>query len=164
MRPDDTAPDDAVLIPLRYRDGSVRAYALVDTADADFVNQWRWHLNSEGYAMRNEGRQRIRLHRALLGLTPSDETTGDHINRNRLDDRRENLRRIPKAGNRQNRSSNAMSSSKYRGVSWDARCKKWVAQVKSGRKNYYLGLFENEIDAADAARAARQRILEYATD
>ena len=48
-----------VLIPLRARDGGVRAFAIVDAADADFVDQWRWRLNANGYASFQEGNSGI---------------------------------------------------------------------------------------------------------
>lgn len=62
-------------IPLSARDGSIRAYAIVDATDAHWINQWRWHLD-KGYARRNEWRDgkciAILLHRELLGLRSGD--------------------------------------------------------------------------------------------
>jgi hypothetical protein len=169
MRPDDTAPDGAVLIPLRRRDGSVRAYAVVDAADADWVNQWRWSLNYNGYAVRtdrSEGRQRtIRLQRALLGLSEHDTHEADHIDRDRLNNRRRNLRALPAvSANRQNQSSHKGSTSQYRGVSWNARLGKWAAHVRIEGRSTYLGAFEREIDAAEAARKARHEHMPHAVD
>lgn len=40
-------------IPLRDRHGEVRAFAIVDDADFEWLNQWRWHLDGEGYARRS---------------------------------------------------------------------------------------------------------------
>lgn len=166
MRPDDTAPDGAVLIPLRARNGSIRAYAIVDAADADWVNRYRWAL-SGGYAFRTtqvDGRKRtLWLHREILGLTSGDGLSGDHKNRDRLDNRRSNLRPIPRPSNSQNKGVRPGSSSRYRGVSWDASRRKWVAQVNNGR-HVYLGRFDDEIEAARAARQGRARLLPYAVD
>lgn len=167
MRPDDTAPDGAVRIPLRRRDGSIRAYTVVDAADAEWVNQWQWCLTDTGYAVRNvkSGGRRttVKLHRELLGLVWGDGLEGDHLNRDRLDNRRSNLRAVPKFGNRQNVTSSGASSS-YRGVTWDRQNGKWLAQVKANGRNHYVGLFSDEIAAAEAARLARQRLLPYAVD
>lgn len=155
---------DAVRIPLRARDGSIRAYALVDAADAEFVNQWRWSL-SKGYAARGErvGNKvrHFRMHRELLGLRRGDAMDGDHINRDRLDNRRSNLRSLPKGANAQNQSSNAGSSSRHRGVSWDTGTGKWRAYVGSNGKTTFLGLFTEEREAAVVARAARLAMLPY---
>jgi hypothetical protein len=151
------------LVPLRSQGGSVRAYAIIDAADAEWVNQWRWVLNSRGYAERHSRHGTIALHREILGLTPGDEMEGDHINRNRLDNRRTNLRAVPKAGNRHNVPGNG-GSSQFRGVSWDRRLGKWVASVKADGKRHHLGVFSDEIEAAEAAKAGRSRYLPYAVD
>src|SRR5690349_2281294 len=64
-------------IPLHAQDGSVKAYALIDAADAAWVSQWRWWSGPAGSAMRKEligGRRRsVLLHRELMGLTFGDE-------------------------------------------------------------------------------------------
>ena len=70
----------------------------------------------------------------------------DHINNNALDNRRENLRFATKAQNSQNtKKTKQITSSKYIGVCYNKRDNKW--QSNSSGKN--LGLFENEIDAAE---------------
>jgi hypothetical protein len=161
--------DDTVRIPLRARDGSVRAYALVDAADADWVNQWRWSLSSKGYVCRGtrtraEGRQHvIRLHRELLGLPRVDDgRVGDHINRNKLDNRRSNLRILPKTGNPQNVPSYRGSYSPHRGVTFHDG--KWRARVQVGRKSVFVGHFDTEDAAAEAAQRARAQYLPWSTD
>ena len=168
MRPDDTAPDGAVLIPLRARDGSVRAFAVVDAADAAWANQWRWSLDGDGYAVRSERRnghcQTIRLNRELLGLKRGDLRQGDHRDRDRLNNRRSNLRGLPDTKNAQNVSSFHGSASQYRGVYWDKRKRKWRAQVNVDSRTTNLGYFTDEREAAEAACAARGRLLPYAMD
>jgi hypothetical protein len=69
---------------------------IVDDQDVAFLEQWSWHRTRDGYAARcvwiGEPRKlkRIWMHREILGLTGS---LCDHINRNKLDNRRSNLRR-----------------------------------------------------------------------
>lgn len=159
---------DTVLIPLRARDGLIRAHAIIDAADADFVNQWRWHLASDGYVVRNariQGQQRtIRLHRLLMGLTHTDREIIDHINRIRHDCRRTNLRVIPGSANQQNLSARSGVTSRHRGVSWYARDGVWVAMAMINGKYTYLGRFASEAEAANAARNARLTHMPYATD
>jgi hypothetical protein len=159
--------EDTVRIPLRARDGRVRAYALVDTADAAWVNQWTWRLGGKGYAVRSEGWQRsfrmIYLHRELLGLAFGDTRQGDHINMEKLDNRRTNLRIVTKAQQQQNQPGHRNASSRYRGVSWDTRVGKWHAFVRPNRKMVHLGFFDDELEAAEAARSARVRLLPFAT-
>ena len=162
----------AVRIPLFARDGAIRAYAVIDAADADWVNQWSWRLTNKGYAARSvriEGRPgSVRLHRALLGLTRGDGMEGDHINRDRLDNRRSNLRALPKGLNAQNTGGWRHSSSQYRGVSWNKKDGKWTAQIRVGTRAdsrlMNLGRFHSEIEAAECAQAARLRLMPYAVE
>lgn len=167
MHTDDTLPDGAVRIPLRAMNGSIRAYAIVDAADAAWVNQWRWCL-SDGYAVRAEWDgtryHPVRLHRALLGLKRGDERDGDHEDRDKLNCRRSNLRIVPKGANSQNQPGHADSTSIYRGVSWHKRGKKWRACVRVDGRQIALGLYDDEEEAARVAREARLRLLPYAVD
>ncbi len=160
--------DTTVRIPLRARGGPIKGYTLVDAADADFVNQWRWNLSTKGYAVRGvrvgKRTDSIRLHRELLGLVRGDGLEGDHRNLNKLDNRRSNLRVIPKTAQQQNMPSRTGSSSQYRGVSWNKAARKWEAHARAGGKSHYLGLFVSEEEAAEAARAARALLMPYATD
>lgn len=167
MRPQDSTPVEAVQIPLRARDGSVRAYAIVDAEDTLTLSQWHWSLHGRGYACRHQmidGVQRtIFLHRQILGLVHGDGMNGDHKNRNRLDCRRANLRPATKHGNRQNVPSREGTSA-YRGVSLVKATGKWEAYVNVNGKKSCLGYFADEHDAGAAARAARQRVMPYALD
>lgn len=162
MRPDDTAPEGAVCIPLRARNGVVLAYAVVDAADAERVNRWRWNLAPSGYAQRGGffgGKQRnFLLHRQLLGLIPCDGSLVDHINRDKLDNRRANLRLVTAAQNSQNRSSLAGSTSKFVGVWWDKARNRWCAQLRRGDKAIWIGRFESEEEAGTAVMQAQDRL------
>lgn len=148
-------------VPLLSRDGSVLAYALIDAADAEWAGQWQWGLSKQGqYAVRGNG---IKMHRELLGLTRGDGLFGDHINRDKLDNRRGNLRILTPSESAQNVSSRSHSS-KYRGVIWDDRRGLWWAVAHVGRRRVYSEFFVEEEEAAEAARAARERYLPFATN
>ncbi len=168
-----THEDGSVSIPLHARDGSIRAYALVDAADAPWIGQWRWSLNSNGYAWRNhylgggrdaQQRHSVLLHREILGLKRGSAFVGDHINRDRLDNRRSNLRAIPRTGNPQNVPPRQVCSSCYRGVWWNPATQSWRAGVTIDGKMHYLGCFADEDEAGRVARSARARLLPYAVD
>jgi hypothetical protein len=104
------------------------------------------------------------MHRELLGLKRFDGIIGDHINRDHLDNRRTNLRKIQKHLSSQNQPSHAGSSSSYRGVTWNKRQRKWQASVKASGRYFYLGLFTDESEAARVAQRARLRLLPGAVD
>ena len=148
-------------VPLIARDGSIKGHAIIDAADAEWVGQWQWGMSKQGgYAVRGQG---IKLHRELLGLKRGDPRFGDHINRDVLDDRRANLRILTASESAQNVSSRKHSS-KYRGVIWVGGANTWWAVAHVGRKRVYSQRFATEQEAAEAARAARETHLPYATN
>lgn len=156
------------LVPLRARDGSVRAYAIIDADLADWANQWRWCMDDRGYAYRKTSRRRgsltIRLHRELLGLVHWTGLQGDHIDRDRLNCRMGNLRVATHLQNHQNMPSVSGSSSRHRGVCWHGPTGKWMARIKVGGKSQYLGVFTGELEAARVAKDARLASMPFATD
>ncbi|HVQ45170.1 MAG TPA: AP2 domain-containing protein [Candidatus Saccharimonadia bacterium] len=155
MQSDDTT----VRIPLRAKDGSVRAYALIDADDADFVNQWEWHFASN-YAVRNErfgdsGWRQIFMHREILDLPRLSKyrgPVGDHINRDKLDNRRANLRAVSKSEDAQNGPPRGGTSATP-GVNWHKRQRKWIARVRVGDARRHLGSFDTEEAASAAIKA-----------
>jgi hypothetical protein len=109
--PDGDSHPRYALIPLHGRAGSVVAYALIDEQDAPLVAGRRWYLNPDGYACRREGGVSVYMHR-LLAEAPRGAVV-DHINRNRLDNRRANLRLTDWVGNARNRRP---GKRRYRGI------------------------------------------------
>lgn len=162
MRPDDTAPDGAVCIPLRDCNGVVLAYAVVDAADAEWVNRWRWKISANGYALRGgflDGKKRnVLLHRQLLGLTVGDGLQVDHINRDRLDNRRSNLRIVSAAKNSQNRTSLTGSTSRFLGVWWNKARNRWCAQLRRGDRAIWIGSFKSEEEAGAAVGQMQEHL------
>lgn len=145
--------------------GNAPGVILVDDEDFDNVSAFRWTLKPEGYVWRSVhgGRRHVYLHRQLLGLTWGDKREADHKNRNRLDNRRTNLRILTQAKNRQN--TPALGGlSPYRGVTYDSARAKWVAQAQMDRRHYFLGRYESESEAAEAAFAWRRKNMPYAED
>lgn len=149
--------EDMERIPLLRRDGQVVGHALVDAADFAWLSQWTWRLGSEGYAVRSEtagGRKRtVYMHRELAATAPG--TVVDHVNRNRLDNRRSNLRRATVGQNNAN-GRDRPRRSPHRGVYWHSGAGRWVAQISVEGKNRHLGLFDSDAAAAAAYEAARE--------
>jgi hypothetical protein len=142
-------------------------HAIVDDADYDFLMQWKWYV-ARGYAQRSirivrngkSGQRALRLHNVLMSPPPGHIV--DHINRNKLDNRRENLRITTQASNAKNASAQIRTSA-YKGVHWHKVTSKWATKIRSEHRVYHLGVFVNEVDAALAYdHAARQLHGEYA--
>jgi hypothetical protein len=139
---------------------SQRFVALVDVADAEMVGAYRWHM-VWGYAVRKvyvgDKQLGVRMNRELLGLVPGDPDV-DHINGNKLDNRRGNLRVCTNAQNHQNRHRPG------RGATWDARRNRWRARVMLAGKQHNLGYFATREEAADAAAAFRREHMPFSSD
>lgn len=74
----------------------------------------------------------------------------DHINGDKKDNRIENLRKCNYSQNNRNRKSAKGSSSKFLGVSWNKKSKKWAAKTRINGKCVHLGYYHNEDDAGRA--------------
>lgn len=149
-------------IPLRRRDGTVKAHAIVDADIAEWLTQWYWCLSTLGYVVADRGRKR--LQRIVMGDTASTGYGVDHINRDKLDNRRANLRVVTREENAQNVGSRPGTTSKYRNVCWNEARGLWMAALKANHQTYYLGHFESELEAAEVVRAARLRLMPGAVD
>lgn len=158
---------DVMLVPLWSIDGRIRAYAIVDEVDADLVMPYRWSLGGTGYAVHTVygTNHSIYMHREILGLFDGDDGRQvDHKNRNRLDNRRSNLRVVTLAQNLQNRNVRLGTSSSYRGVHWDTGSQRWRCSVTVDGKVCWRGSFLSEEEAHRAVTAARRLYMPYSMD
>lgn len=137
--------------------------AFVDDEDFERVMRYKWYYNN-GYAVRSieGGRKKLRLHRLILDA-PNDMFV-DHIDGNKLNNCKSNLRLCTKSENGKNVTVKKRgSSSRYKGVSWDDVRKKWKAYIKVDGKLIHLSYHVNEDDAGQAYnRAAKEHHKEFA--
>lgn len=119
-------------------------FAVVDDVDFDYLSQFNW-FDTNGYALANMMGRRVYMHRAVAN-TPDDMDT-DHINRDKLDNRRRNLRVCSRSENLKFRK--AYSKSGYKYVYYmQNRKNPWVVQI--AKKN--LGYFSSAIEAHKFAK------------
>lgn len=104
----------------------------------------------------------ISISRLILGLEPGDGLCADHINRVKLDNRKINLRVVTKTENGQNKSKYKNGKSRYRGVRRSGN--RWQAYACLGGKQFHLGSFKTEIEAALAVDSWRDENMLLATD
>ncbi len=138
-------------------------FALVDDDMYDHLMQWTWHIRNGGYAAhpyREAGRgskQRLILMHRLVNNTPDGLFT-DHINGNKLDNRRENLRTVTLTTSAWNVGMKPTNTSGYSGVTWWERDRKWTAQVMHNRRMHRIGYFDTKEHAALAYNVAAQEL------
>lgn len=124
------------------------AFAVVDEEDFSLVDGLNWHLNPYGYAAGKtracDGRRTVLMHRLILDA-PS-RCIVDHINGDRLDNRKANLRLVTKSINTQKGDRPARAGSGYRGVYRDGN--KWAARARLNYRFHYLGAFDAPEEAA----------------
>lgn len=87
-------------------------------------------------------------------MKPPPHMVVDHINGDPLDNRRCNLRICTQRENNFNRRKRLTASSKFKGVTFHKKSRKWQAQIKMDGDLIYLGVFAEERDAAMAYNAA----------
>lgn len=154
---------DRTRIPLRGRGGTIRGWAIVDEADYDDLSQFRWFLNAyNGYAFRSvtgPPRTSVYMHRHLVEIPKGSGLEVDHINRNKLDNRRSNLRSVSHTLNCHNVDPGRNNTSGVRGVYWDSRRGYWYAAVGHNGRKYYNGFCHETVhEAAVAVAELRSRL------
>ncbi len=131
-------------------------YAIVDDEDFDMVSQNKWHF-SYGYAKSKISGKTVYMHRVILDAPKGMEV--DHINGNKLDNRKENIRLCTTSQNQLNAASHKDSASKYRGVCFLKHKKQakrpWRAMITVPQVGQvFIGNFATEVEAAIAYNAA----------
>jgi hypothetical protein len=138
--------------------------AIVDDQDYAYLMQYNWcymKSGNGGYAMRWVGprdhQRAIFMHQIVAARCGIKDCT-DHMNQNKLDNRRNNLRGATSSQNGANRGKNRNNKSGYKGVSWIERLQKWRAYITVNRRQHHLKLWEYKVDAA---KAYNQAALKY---
>lgn len=115
---------------------------LLDPEDVEKCKKYKWVVNKQGYI--EVAWKHISLHRYILDY--NGNLLVDHINRNRLDNRKENLRVVTLLVNNQNNSCP--------GVSFDNHAGKWKAEYSRFGKAYYAGIYDTKEQAIEARAKA----------
>lgn len=139
-------------------------YALVDDEDFNYLNQWKWHLSQKGYVIRRRYKttnefKNIWMHR-LINKTPDGFDT-DHINRNKLDNRKCNLRAVTHAENMRNQKKYKSNTSGVVGVHWQKEIDKWRVRISFDGKRISLGIYDSIEDAVLARKEAEKKYNYY---
>jgi len=150
-------------------------FALVDDEDFEELSQLKWHATELGknwYAFHSykpdtklKGKKawtQTSMHRIIMKFPVGLYV--DHINGNGLDNQKLNLRLCTPHQSSLHRPNMKRGFSKYRGVCWHKRKKKWQAEIGHRGKLIYIGMYKTENDAAAAYNIeAERRFGDYAT-
>jgi hypothetical protein len=136
---------------------SAQKFALISEEDADLVLSKSWFLR-DGYPStnihKNGKRTCVFMHRLIMfGLSENDLLV-DHVDRDRLNNTRENLRVCTNSQNQANRTTPKNNSSGYKGVRWLSKTQKWQAMIKVNNRVHCLGCYRNPKNAARAYNKA----------
>lgn len=131
--------------------------AIIDDDDFERVSRHKWFAKLEygkyWYASTKLNGSHVRMHRFILDCLESKKVV-DHINSNGLDNRKSNLRLCTTEQNSANRRKLAKAASKFKGIHWDKRRKKWLAEIRPRGTRVHIGYFSDEIEAATAYNIA----------
>lgn len=157
---------DGDLVRIHLADGRV---AIADAADFALLDGRNWHSShspcgpcAATHVTTEDGRHDLALMHRVLMEAP-DELHVDHINGDRLDNRRSNLRLATNQQNTWNAGLSKRNTSGFKGVSWHTRDLIFGAHIRIAGRQKTLGEFANAISAARAYdEAARRHYGEFA--
>lgn len=135
---------------------------IVDDDDYERLMKRSWQYGGGGYAVhtiRTPKTGMVYMHREIMNTPDGFQT--DHINGNKLDNRKSNLRLVTFQQNGWNAKRASHNTSGYKGVS--KRGNRWSASIHLNNKKIHLGYFGKKEDAANAYnKAAKKFFGEYA--
>ena len=122
--------------------------AIIDESDFELLSKYRWRLNNKGYAISSVTDER--MHRLIM--LPAPNLQIDHINHNKLDNRRINLRICTSKENSRNRVTGENNTSGFKGVCLEPRnkYKKWRAKIYYNTRAIHIGCFKTKEEAVKA--------------
>lgn len=125
---------------------------LIDKEDLNTFNKFKWHISDTGYVVwrgiLGSTKKTVRLHRLVIGAKEGEIV--DHINRNKLDNRKSNLRIVDHSTNVRN----SLRYENYKGYYYDNNKKRWTIDCASiGIKSLYM---ESEKDCIEYIKTVKQ--------
>jgi hypothetical protein len=121
------------------------------------------NINRCGYkyvSLCENGKPKSRTVHRLVCVTflnnPNDKSCVDHINNDKIDNRKENLRWASKSENGRNACISSKNTTGFKGVYFDKRNSNWIAQCVVDGDKFHLGSFKDIHDAASAVTSFRE--------
>lgn len=136
--------NDYLLVPLGL--GSKHGYALID-AEHKHLEKYNWTLGKNGYPCAKVDGKLVYLHRLVLPINEYGMVV-DHINGNKLDNRKSNLQSCTHKNNIRKSKLSSANSTGRRGVWFSKSRMKYIAEIKVNYKKKYLGQFDSIEEAS----------------
>lgn len=119
-------------------------YVKIDNEDVCKIEKYKWHLNDSGYAVATINYKHIRMHKLIINAFDCEI---DHENRDKIDNRKFNLRKTEHIDNSTNTPIRINNNSGIIGVSYDDKNNKWRSSITVNFKSHNLGRYINIEDA-----------------
>lgn len=124
-----------------------------DLEDYDKIKDYYWRMNDRGYIVTTS--KSISMHRLITN--PHDGMVVDHINHNKYDNRKNNLRVYYQKENTRNSSIAKNNTSGVTGVCFVSSKNKWLAYIKVNYKFINLGYFDTFEEAVSTRKEAEEK-------
>ena len=147
--------NDHAEIILIDRKNNEKARALIGLEDVIRCKEYTWFLSTRNYVLsKTQEGKNIKLHRFIMDILDKPKVICDHIDRNPLNNQKNNLRLCTVKENKYNNSKQRNNTSGVVGVYWYKPYNKWKAQIKKDRKDIFLGYFNNFDEAVKVRKNA----------
>lgn len=141
---------------------------LISDIDSDLYDKYNLRINSDDYVSFWDGNKNKLLHQIILermlGFNIPQGVMPDHINRNKLDCRRSNIRPATSRLNSYNRTKNKKTSSYLEGVSFNKQTGRWISVIGCGGHYKHIGRFKTQEEAHSAYSDVKRKYIIFETD
>ena len=128
----------------------------IDLEDVEKCAQYKWSFSNGGYIVRMKPTL-LFLHRFILDCNNNEQEV-DHINRDKLDNRKSNLRTCTAFENSRNKGMHRNNKSGVKGVFQRKGSNKWNAFINFNKQRINLGVYDN---IEEATRVRKEAELKY---
>lgn len=122
-----------------------------DIEDYTKIKDYIWYIDHRGYVRTNLNGG-TRLHRLIM--ESKNDKMIDHIDGNKANNRKSNLRFVTNSQNQMNRDKPSNNTSGVKGVYWHKNKHKWQANLQVNGNLLYLGMFDDKEEAVKARKEA----------
>lgn len=139
-------------IPLANNKG----FAVVDDDDFEYLSKYKWQLVNKKYAKTEINGKYTSMHRLILKA--DDNLEVDHVDRNGLNNQKNNLRQVTRKQNQENRGKDRDNTSGYKGVSFFKPTGRWRGFLNHNGKFISCGHFDTPLEAHKSVEYKRYQL------